>query len=229
MSLPYPRIVAPVWVLALALVTLFAAPISVAADDGNPASYIPHDLDPSLEVFRGGDRWLSLGASSQIWTLPFIQDEALVANGDPANEVGFRLRRVRLGAQGGLAENVTFNLTLNPLGSDDKLVHNVRMTWHAHDAAAISLGTGKVPYSRTATESSSSLHFYDRPVGTGEMTIGHRLGLTVEGSLWGTFCAGGHGQSGPGRPLREVRQLRRSSSRSRRSSQCFAPVFIGRF
>jgi len=115
--------------------------------------------------------------------IPWVGGDALVANGDVADEAGFRIRRVRLGLAGDLRRDVTFHLTLNPLGEADDLVHDARLTWSLMPALEIGLGTGKVPYARSTTESSSRLRFVDRPLGAGEVAIDHRLGLTVQGTV----------------------------------------------
>jgi hypothetical protein len=121
-----------------------------------------------------------LGASIQVMAIPLLGEDSLVSNGDPANAEGFRLRRARLGVQGMWAENLGMELVLDALDGEEG-VHTAKVNWKIHDALRLALGTGKVPYARMAMDSSSRLRFVDRPVGTGELTPGHRLGFTLEG------------------------------------------------
>jgi hypothetical protein len=160
-------------------------PAAEEASTEQSASYVPQDLAPTIEVYRNGDQAVSIGASTQIWGIPYLGEDALVANDDPSDNVGFRARRVRFGIQGDILKNVRFGLTLNALGSGDDIVHDVRLSWRPMDEIGLSIGSAKVPYGRSALESSSRLHFVDRPLGTGEVAIGNRLGLTIEGALFG--------------------------------------------
>ena len=154
-----------------------------AQTNDHDATYVPSDVHPSIELFRSGDRYLNLGASLQIYAVPFIQEEALTTNGDGANEEGFRLRRARLGVTAGLFKDVSFSLVLDPTDVDH-LIHNASLKWSIHSAFTLNVGATKVPYSRSAVESSGRLHFVDRPLATGDLGIGERLGLTIEGRLW---------------------------------------------
>ena len=190
----------PRWVSSLITlcIGLCLTPVASAQEDGAEApavadpqetpapvieTYVPADLTPTLELFRSGDRSLTMGASMQVFAIPYIREDALVSNGDAGNEEGFRLRRTRIGLSGTLMENVSFDLVLNPLNKDD-LIHNAHLNWSLHSAARFSIGSVKVPYSRSAVESSGRLHFADRPLGTGDLALGHRLGVTMEGRLW---------------------------------------------
>lgn len=165
--------------------SLLLLPLTAARADspGGQRSYVEPDLAPTLEVYRDGDRSLVMGASTQIWAIPHVEDQALVVNDDPANAAGFRLRRARIGLQGTLRSDLALKITLNPVGGADDLVHTASLEWAVHEAATIGLGTGKVPYARSAMESSSRLRFPDRPIGTGDLSIGHRMGLTLQGSI----------------------------------------------
>jgi len=115
-----------------------------------------------------------------VMALPLLGDDSLVSNGDPANAEGFRLRRARFGVEGKWTGGLGIVLVLDALGGNQG-VHEAKLNWKVHEALRLGLGTGKIPYARTAMDSSSRLRFVDRPMGTGELSPGSRLGFTAEG------------------------------------------------
>ncbi len=163
------------------------APPAAAGDEATTdlRSNVEADVAPTLEVYRRGCRALALGATTQLQAVPWIGEEALVDNGDAANEEGFRLRRLRIGLSGTVCRDVMLFVTLNPIGRGDALVHDVRLLWQLHSLATLALGSAKVPYARMNLESSSKLRFSDRPLGTGDVALSGRLGAALEGRTRG--------------------------------------------
>ena len=167
---------------SLALFLVYAP--SAAAETPANSSYQESDVLPSINVMpdEGEGIEILVGGTTQFWAIPMLGEDALLDNGDVANAPGFRLRRARLGIAGTFPKYVTMELTLNPL-DPHHAVHDANITYQPMAELGLVLGAAKVPYSRFQLDSSSKLRFYDRPMGTGEVAMDHRLGVAVQGSI----------------------------------------------
>lgn len=170
--------------LVLPLVTIgsFVLPASLLAQEEAPQTYLPSDVIPSVVAADGSSGTVRVGGMMQFWAIPMLGDDALVDNGDVANAEGFRLRRARLAISGDFPKYVSMNLTLDPLSSSNR-VHDANIAYRPLDEIGLVFGSAKVPYSRMQMDSSSNLRFFDRPLGTGEVAIEHRLGVAMEGQF----------------------------------------------
>ena len=169
--------------LACLLLALLA-PGAALAEAPSAVSYQESDVLPSVNVMQEGSDAASLrvGGTIQLWAIPMLGEDALLDNGDAGNAPGFRLRRARLGMKGTFPKYVTMELTLNPL-DPHHMVHDANITYQPMAEIGLVLGAAKVPYSRFQLDSSSKLRFYDRPMGTGEVSMDHRLGAALQGSI----------------------------------------------
>ena len=138
----------------------------------------------------------------QTWMTLMDQDESDIADpggyGDPEDDSGLKLRRVRLGLEG-KDDTVKYGVRVGMASAYD-VVEEAQ----GHDAGLglvdtyvgyapvkglwIVGGLQKVPVSREALMSSGNLTFTDRSVSTHWLTPGHDLGLVVDGR-W-TFLRG---------------------------------------
>ena len=167
--------------ITLLAITLFSTP--ALAEDKETFAYQESDVMPKIPIGENQQEYRTLaGASLQFWAVPLLGEDALLENGDVANAPGFRIRRARIGVIGFYPHNVSLELTIDPLDADH-LLHDAHVNFQPMDELGLVLGVAKVPYSRYQLDSSSKLKFYDRPFGTGEVAIGHRVGAALQGAI----------------------------------------------
>ena len=149
-------------------------------------SLIDEDVAPSIKVFQSDRAEVRLGGLVQVHFTPFVGEDSLPSNDDPAASEGFRLRRARVGVEG-LFDELRLLLVINPLETDNEVgtVSDARITLQTPLGPSVSLGSTKVPFSRAGLESSRSLMAIERPLSVRTMTPERRLGITVEGDLLG--------------------------------------------
>jgi hypothetical protein len=128
---------------------------------------------------------VKVGGFVQLYAAPWVGDDSLVENGDPATRPGFRLRRARFGFEGRFGPDVGLLLVVNPLETDEGVgtVSDAKLSFAVGPFLHLYLGTGKVPFSRAALESSRTLQGLERPLSVGLIVPERRLGLTAEGQF----------------------------------------------
>src|SRR5262245_52461680 len=67
------------------------------ADAATP-TVVEHDVSPELVVYSSAGVQLALGGLFQLHISPYVGNDALISDDDPAGREGFRLRRARFGA-----------------------------------------------------------------------------------------------------------------------------------
>jgi hypothetical protein len=166
------------------LALLAALLISTPATAGESAQRA--DTPTDALIYQGKDRTISVGATAQLWAIPMLGDDAMAANADPADTVGFAARKATLGLKAKIGKDVRFALEIDALngGLDD-----LALSWDASRHIALTIGSRDVPYGRSAMRSSAELSFVSDPLGAGALSFGDRLGLTAEGS----YTEGKHG------------------------------------
>ncbi|MCA9583467.1 MAG: hypothetical protein KC416_16820, partial [Myxococcales bacterium] len=162
--------------------------VAVDAPEGAYASrsVLAEDVEPTASLFSSDDFALSLGGLTQVHFAPLVGEDALLANGDAASEAGFRIRRARVGFEGALGDDFGIYLGLNLIGVDsaDGVVSDAKIAWSPAKELLLSVGSGKVAYSRAALESSRRLPLVERAYAVNAITPGRRLGVTAEGAVW---------------------------------------------
>ena len=147
----------------------------------------------------------------QTWVTGFDQDEEAVADpgtyGDPEDDAGFKLRRVRLGIQG-KSSSVKYGITVGAAAPFDVVAENQGASFDLGlvdtyggyapiEGLWITGGLQKVPVSREALTASSNLGLTDRAVSTHWLTPGRDLGAVVDyrwkqvRARFGAFNGGG--------------------------------------
>src|SRR5262245_28623295 len=108
-----------------------AAPESVPAVKAAPESVVEGDVVPSLAIYSANGVSLVLGGLLQLHLAPYVGSDALLANDDPAQRAGFRLRRARFGVDASLPADFRFLLVFNPLQNDPEVgtLSEARLTW----------------------------------------------------------------------------------------------------
>ncbi|MCG8425031.1 MAG: OprO/OprP family phosphate-selective porin [Proteobacteria bacterium] len=168
--------------------------LAASAEPDRPG-LIQDDLAPTVRIFDRDGVAVSMGGLIQVHLAGFVGSDALLANDDPANREGFRLRRVRVGWTGQFGDDVRLLLVINPLETDTEVgtISDARISLDARPWLRVSLGTTKIPFSRGGLESSRALSSIERPLSVRTFAPERRLGATVEGELLGeklAFLAG---------------------------------------
>ena len=132
----------------------------------------------------GPDATVRVEGLLQLELVPFVGDDAFVADGDPAEAPGFRLRRARLGLAGTAWTDTDFELSLQatPEGLD---LLDAWVGWRPLANLAAYAGARKIPFSRFALNASSDSALADRPLAVRAMAPFRQVGLTLEGDLVG--------------------------------------------
>lgn len=148
-------------------------------------SLIGEDIDPTVKLVSTDRLEMRIGGLVQLQTALYAGEHALVDNGDFATRAGFRLRRARLGLEGRIGQNLGVLLAVNALESDREVgtVADAKLTWAFAPWLGVAAGTGKVPFSRSALQSSRTLLSLERPLSVSQITPSRRLGFTAEGQV----------------------------------------------
>lgn len=142
----------------------------------------PADEDADLVVLDGGFAQLALLGLIQVQAAPWLGDDALVVNGDPADTAGFRLRRARLGMRGYAWGTVDWELSLQASGEGINL-QRAYVAYRGINFLHILAGVHDVPFSRFALAGAGHGALADRPFGTRGMAPFDQLGLSIEGEV----------------------------------------------
>jgi hypothetical protein len=148
-------------------------------------SLVQEDVEPTLPVLQTENIDLRVGGLLQLHASPYAGPDAQIANGDPASQAGFRVRRARVGFEGWFRDRLGLLLSLNALESDKEagVLSDAKLMFDFRRWLRFTVGTGKVPLSRAGLESSRTLSSIERPLAVNLLSPSKRLGLTVEGDL----------------------------------------------
>jgi hypothetical protein len=156
-----------------------------ATGDDTDDSQIEEDIQPRVSLLKTEDLEVRIGGLVQVHAVPYVGEDSLIENGDPATNAGFRLRRSRFGIEGRFKEPLRILLAVDllELGEDIGTVSDAKLTYDFMPELSVSLGTSKVPFARGSLESSRLLPTIERPLSIIEIAPDHRLGATVEGQV----------------------------------------------
>lgn len=173
---------------------------SPADDDEGPSSLVERDVEPSLSVVKTSDIEVRVGGLVQVHAAPYVGDDSLIENGDPATRAGFRLRRSRVGFEGRFRKPLRIELVIDLLEADEHegTVSDAKLFYDFMPELTVSLGVGKVAFARGSLESSSRLPVIERPLAVNQIAPDRRLGANLEGALLGghlVYVAGLHNGS----------------------------------
>ena len=142
-------------------------------------------FDEGLASIHSGPFKLVLHARIQSW-VGWVGDDALLSNGDPMQEPGFRLRRARLGIEGTLFEGLSYEIELDLFDTEraggplyEATIGYKPVYWFE----AI-MGVQKFPFLRSEMMSSAALPHLDRATGTLAMSPANALGQIVAFHPW---------------------------------------------
>ncbi|MBX7100232.1 MAG: OprO/OprP family phosphate-selective porin [Myxococcaceae bacterium] len=150
-------------------------------------SVVKEEFRPTVKLLSSDLVELRVGGFMQVHTAMYAGPDALIANGDAANQAGFRLRRARIGLLGKLGERMGVWLAVNLLPDDPDVgvVSDAKLTYAFAEWLNVAVGTSKVPFSRASLASSRQLLGIERPLSAQQLTASKRIGVTAEGQFFG--------------------------------------------
>lgn len=183
--------------LATSSVTPVAAPEAPAASSSESApdtedpsllerSLVEQDFIPSVEVISSKKLELKIGGFLQLQGAALTGEDSLISNGDVANRPGFRIRRASVGVIGNFSKKLGVLLGINLTQADEDIgtIGDAKLSYDFRDWLGVTVGTGKVAFSRGALLSSRTLMSVERPLTIGAISPSRRLGVTAEGQLF---------------------------------------------
>lgn len=149
-------------------------------------SLVEPDFAPTVAVVSSDIIDLRVGGLVQVHAAAMAGEDSLVENGDLATEAGFRLRRARIGISGQFGGHIGVYLAANLLSADEDVgsVSDATLSYVFADWFGVTAGLGKLPFSRSALDSSRNLLSIERPLAVRRIVPSRRLGITAEGRLF---------------------------------------------
>lgn len=141
-------------------------------------------LGSSLLTYSQGDR-LQLKAIGLLQThlAFFTGDDNLIADGDPAEQAGFRIRRARLGVAGqAFRQHLAFELSFEAT-PDGAALLDAWVGFTLMEELGVTVGAKKLPFSRFMMLGASKQVLHDRSMGSKAMAPARQVGLAVEGDI----------------------------------------------
>ena len=138
---------------------------------------------PPSFFLDAGPLSVTLSGLAQVQGAVYVGDDALLSDGDAAENAGFRLRRARFGAEARYKERLGLGVEVDLLESDGNALHEAWVGGEAEYALAY-IGLVKVPFSRSALIASEDLALSERPLGISAMAPFQQLGLLIGGKAW---------------------------------------------
>jgi hypothetical protein len=156
-------------------------------DEKGSTSLVEQDVVPSLSMIKTEDVEVRVGGLVQVHAAPYVGEDSLIENGDPATRAGFRLRRSRVGFEGRFKKPLRIELVIDLLEADEDegTVSDAKLYYDFSRQLSFSLGVGKVAFARGSLESSRRLPVIERPLVISEIAPDRRLGANVEGAVLG--------------------------------------------
>jgi hypothetical protein len=169
------------------------------AEHSGRGSVIKEDLDVEKLLVRRGRFTLAMGGMIQVQGAFYVGNGARMAEKDPAEAAGFRIRRARFGLAGELVRDVGYYLAVDlkdtvvaALGGDrGSEILDAKIVWHRFPWLRVSAGLTKVPFSAFSLMSSSRMMMIERPLLASWLTPEYRAGMNVEGTWRGLQYAAG--------------------------------------
>ena len=92
----------------------------------------------------------------------------------------FEFRRARIGFNGNLTPNISYEILTNLVGSSPNLLHRAFVNYNFDPAAQVRLGRFKQPFSLEEISSANGIDFMERSYGN-QLVPSHRLGVMLHG------------------------------------------------
>ncbi len=180
------------WFVAVLAVTWFPLAALAQEDDPEAAPLAPvpgESLEQVLERgaarFDSGPFHAALHGRIQAWG-GWVGDDALRSNGDAMQQPGFRLRRARLGVEGGFEDWLRFEVELDAFDQERTggPLYEAYVDFRPLRYVGAMAGFMQFPFSYSEMRSSARLAHLDRSLGTYAMAPSSTMGLVVYGEPW---------------------------------------------
>lgn len=143
------------------------------------------------QIVDADDFSLAVRGFGRFVAVPYLGRDALLENGDVANFPGFRMRRLTLGLEGQATSKLSFDVWMD-LVSRPRLAQ-ARLAWTFLPSLTLEAGVVKVPFSKSAVQSSAELLFSERPLSVDRLLPDRQPGVALYGALFNglaTYRAG---------------------------------------
>jgi hypothetical protein len=137
---------------------------------------------PALQL-DAGSLTVTFSGRAQLQLAVLAGEDALLSDGDLAEEAGFRLRRARLGMTAEYDKSVSIGVEVDLLESQGSALHEAYIGWENPWALAYG-GLVKAPLSRSALTSSDRLQMAERAIGIRGIAPVYQLGVLAGGRFW---------------------------------------------
>ena len=138
---------------------------------------------PAPATLTVGNLSVTLSGRAQLQAAVLAGEDALLADGEAAEEMGFRLRRARMGIEATIDKDFLVGVEVDLLESEGSALHEAYVGWE-NRWAVVHAGLIKVPMSRSARISSETLQLTDRALGVRGIAPFQQVGLLVGGKVW---------------------------------------------
>ncbi len=119
----------------------------------------------------------------QLYVSPYAGKDALLPAGDAVEFAGFRVRRLQFGFEGKGPANLSFGIWTD-LASSPSLLQ-AWLAWAPRAEFAVEAGVVRVPFSRSALQSSAEITFSERPLSVDRILPDRQPGIAVYGAIRG--------------------------------------------
>ena len=160
-------------------ILLLVGPAASARADGPPA---PAPDGEALLTYKTSVFELAGYGLLQTQAAVLTGADNLLADGDPAERAGFRIRRARLGVSGRVYGRGAFALSFEGTQSGATLLDAWLGYWVAPEFG-FTVGARQVPFSRFALVSATKGALTERPLGVEAMAPFRQVGLTLRGDV----------------------------------------------
>lgn len=154
----------------------------------SPAQSAPSDAADLVLIDAGATQIKLKGLIQTQIAWPVDMDdenEHRLANGDPAEQTGMRLRRARFGIAGWAYGAIDYSLTVEGTGDGAAELLDAWIGYRRYPLANIIFGVRKMPFSRYALLSSKRNSLAERPLAVTAMAPFRQVGLSLEGNIAG--------------------------------------------
>lgn len=146
---------------------------------------------PRAMVVDTEDFGLAVRGFGQFTATPWVGKDALLESGDVADFAGVRMRRLSLGVEGRAGRHLSFDAWMDL--ASGPVLSQARLAWTFMPELTVEVGVVKVPFSKSAIQSSAEMLFGERPLSVERLLPDRQPGVAVYGALFdgiATYRAG---------------------------------------
>ncbi len=159
--------------VALALALVAAGPGASAYND--------RDKDDMI-VLDGESGWVTVYAVVKTQVAAMTGEDNLLADGDPAERIGTRLRQARFGVEGWAWGIIDWEVTMQMQEGGARLL-DAWIGYRRYQSLMMVIGAHKAPFSRFRLQGSQYGTIAERALGAVAMAPGRQVGITLEGKI----------------------------------------------